>query len=315
MELSLVDPNSPRSAQVETMRDACAANGFFRVPLSSIPADIAAEAWGLAKAFFSLPTAHKEAVGFPEPGYPYGYSEYGLEALARSLGDHDAVGDMKESFSVGPDCGVHASTVPATGASAWIRSVSLWPTQIPELRDAWERYYQALAVVAAELMSVMAEALELPTDYFEPFIDRPISSMRALHYPAVPNQAPSALRAGAHTDYGTLTILRTDEVAGLQIHTHDGWWDVPPDPDTFVVNLGDTIAQWTNDRWRSTLHRVVPGAEPRQSMAFFHMANWDATIECLPTCRADGEAPRHQPVQAGPWLMQKFQSTVDSGDR
>ncbi len=315
MDLGLVDLQSARSAQVVAMRSACEELGFFRIPLTSIEDGIAADAWGQARAFFSLPVAEKAAVGFPEPGYPYGYSEYGLEALARSLGHDDAVGDMKESFSVGPDCDI--DTLPATRGdqSAWIRSPSLWPARLPELRPAWERYYQALAVVAAELMSVMAEALELPADYFEPFIDHPITSMRALHYPAAPNPAPSALRAGAHTDYGTLTILRTDQVAGLQIHTDDGWWDVPPDPDMFVVNLGDTIAQWTNDRWRSTLHRVVPGPEPRHSMAFFHMANWDSTIECLPTCRDGDEPPRHQPVQAGPWLMQKFQSTVDSDGR
>ena len=88
------------------------------------------------------------------------------------------------------------------------------------------------------------------------------------------------------------------------------WIPVDPDPNFFIVNLGDTIAQWTNDRWRSTLHRVVPAAEPRQSFAFFHMANWDAVIECLPTCLGEGETPRHEPVQAGPWLMRKFQSTV-----
>jgi isopenicillin N synthase-like dioxygenase len=164
------------------------------------------------------------------------------------------------------------------------------------------------------MMSVMAIALDLPADFFGPLIDRPITSMRALNYPAIATDAiePGVLRAGAHSDYGTLTILRTDNVAGLQIESADGSWiNIAPDPNSFVVNLGDSIAQWTNDRWRSTVHRVTaidPSA--RQSMAFFHMANWDATIECLPTCVAQGGAPKHEPVKAGPWLMRKFQSTV-----
>ena len=152
--------------------------------------------------------------------------------------------------------------------------------------------------------------------YFDSLIDQPITSMRALHYPAI-NSADDAvdsnsLRAGAHSDYGTLTILRTDDVSGLQIQQPDGTWnDITPRADTFVVNLGDSIAQWTNDRWRSTVHRVaVTDTAPRQSFAFFHMANWDASIECLPTCRVDGEPPHHEPVQAGPWLMRKFTSTV-----
>jgi isopenicillin N synthase-like dioxygenase len=101
-------------------------------------------------------------------------------------------------------------------------------------------------------------------------------------------------------------------VPGLQIESADGSWiDIAPNPNNFVVNLGDSIAQWTNDRWRSTVHRVT-AADPsaRQSMAFFHMANWDATIECLPTCVEPGTAPKHEPVEAGPWLMRKFQSTV-----
>ena len=159
-------------------------------------------------------------------------------------------------------------------------------------------------------MATMALTLGLDADHFAPMIDRPITSMRAIHYPAA-DPTDDSLRAGAHSDYGTFTILRTDHVPGLEIVGPDGeWTPVEPDPDFFVVNLGDTIAQWTNGRWRSTVHRVVPAAEPRQSFAFFHMANWDARIECLPTCLEPGETPRHAPAQAGPWLMRKFQSTV-----
>ena len=212
-------------------------------------------------------------------------------------------------MSVGPDCG---STAPAAPAEAWIRSPSLWPERPAGLRPAWLAYYRAMADVAERLMSVMAVALDLPHDHFRPLIDRPISAMRALHYPALDGRPAGALRAGAHSDYGTLTILRTDDVEGLEIQRTDGAWaPVEHRPDTFVVNLGDSIAQWTNDRWRSTVHRVsCASAASRQSIAFFHMANWDAVIECLPTCHVDGEAPRHAPVQAGPWLMRKFRSTV-----
>jgi isopenicillin N synthase-like dioxygenase len=143
--------------------------------------------------------------------------------------------------------------------------------------------------------------------------------MRMVHYPhqdAPP--PPGALRAGAHTDYGTLTILRQDDApGGLEVQDAAGRWvPVPFQPGSFVVNIGDLMARWTNDRWRSTLHRVVnPPPEPgrsnrRTSLPFFHNANWDARIECLPTCLAAGEAPRHAPVLAGAHLMAKFRSTV-----
>ncbi len=295
------------------MAQACANVGFFRIPLASIDLEIAENAWHDAKAFFALPVDQKKEVVFPFAGYPYGYSPFGYETLSKSVdASIPSFPDLKESLSVGPDCGVRGDE-PASTETEWIRSPSLWPAEPGELRESWTAYYRALAEVAEHLMSVMATALDLPADYFAPMIDNPITSMRALHYPGF-DAAPArgAQRAGAHSDYGTLTILRTDDVPGLEIVDSNGHWvSVEPAPDTFVVNLGDSIAQWTNDRWRSTMHRVVAtDPRPRQSFAFFHMANWDATIECLPTCLEPGEEPRHQPAQAGPWLMQKFQSTV-----
>ena len=315
MELGVVDPNGSPDRQLEAMDRACRELGFFRIPIDVVDRDVRDRAWETAAAFFALDDATKRAIEFPEPGYPYGYSPFRAETLAKSLDDAEAQPDLKESLSVGPDCG--APRDPVDG-EAWILSPSLWPAAVPELRPAWTAYYRALSEVAEQLMRIMALALDLSADHFAPFIDRPITSMRALHYPAAPSDGAlpagahsASLRAGAHSDYGTFTILRTDEVPGLEIVGPDGEWvGVEPDPDYFVVNLGDTIAQWTNDRWRSTLHRVVPAAEPRQSFAFFHMANWDARIDCLPTCLAPGETPRHEPAQAGPWLMRKFQSTV-----
>lgn len=312
-ELGVVDLAAPRRRQVDALAEACADLGFFRLPLSVVAPEVRDAAWSAATRFFDLTEPQKRIIEFPEPGYPYGYSPFRAETLARS---RDAGGaeadlseaDLKESLSVGPDCG--APRRPALGEE-WILSPSLWPAQIPELRPAWTAYYRALSQVGARLMALMALALDLPETYFDSLIDRPITSMRAIRYPASTGEHGAALRAGAHSDYGTFTILRTDHVPGLEIQTPDGSWrPIAPDPDHFVVNLGDSIAQWTNDRWRSTVHRVVPAAAPRQSMAFFHMANWDARIECLPTCLAPGEAPRHAPVEAGPWLMRKFRSTV-----
>ena len=314
MDLSVIDLNAPLAEQAATMASACESTGFFRIPLSSVDASVANQAWDDAQSFFALPEAQKRMVEFPNPGYPYGYSPFGFESLAKSVDSATQTApDLKESLSVGPDCASPHSQPKGTSSTDWIRSPSLWPDDPPRLQASWTGYYRALAGVCEHLMSVMAVALELPADYFESMIDDPITSMRAIHYPTLGTvPTDGALRAGAHSDYGTLTILRTDDVPGLEIENADGsWLGVEPMADTFVVNLGDSIAQWTNDRWRSTNHRVTP-TDPRgrQSFAFFHMTNWDATIECLPTCLEDGEAPRHEPVQAGPWLMEKFQATV-----
>jgi isopenicillin N synthase-like dioxygenase len=165
-------------------------------------------------------------------------------------------------------------------------------------------------------MRVFAAALDLPEDFFEKSIDSPVSALRALNYPAtsVPPM-PGQLRAGAHTDYGSLTILLPQEGSrGLQIHTPKGeWHDVPPVPGAFVINIGDLMARWTNDRWVSTLHRVVNAdgsAARRQSLAFFHQPNWHAEIACLESCLAPGAEPLYEPVLSGPYLMSKFKATV-----
>ena len=319
VELTVIDLDSPVDEQATALAKSCESNGFFQIPLSVIDRSITDDAWSAAAEFFALDEAEKRKVEFPSTGYPYGYSPYRFETLANSLDGEPTSGpDLKESLSVGPDCAASTSSQPPSEEQAWIRSPSLWPTSPSGLQEAWQAYYRALSGVAERLMSVMAIALDLPADYFDRFIDQPITSMRALHYPGLaepatnPPNSPRSLRAGAHSDYGTLTILRTDNVAGLEIQAPDGSWAaVTPHPDTFVVNLGDSIAQWTNDRWRSTVHRVaITDPAPRQSFAFFHMANWDAVIECLPTCLEAGQAPRHDPVQAGPWLMRKFTSTV-----
>jgi isopenicillin N synthase-like dioxygenase len=160
----------------------------------------------------------------------------------------------------------------------------------------------------------MATGLGLDEGWFDPMIDRHTSAMRALNYPPMKGALDGQLGASAHTDYGTLTILLADPTQrGLQVQGPDGeWMDAAPIPGSLVVNLGDAMSRWTNDRWRSTMHRVVVPTRRRQSIAFFHNANWDATIECLPTCLSDGEAPRHGPIEAGPHLMQKFRSTVNT---
>ena len=122
--------------------------------------------------------------------------------------------------------------------------------------------------------------------------------------------APGQQRMGAHTDYGVVTVLWADGAPGLQVFLEGAWQPVRPEPGALLVNLGDLTAEWTNDRWRSTLHRVVPpqgsGPSRRRSTAFFLDANWDARIECLPSCTDDEHPPKYPPVLAGEHLMAKL---------
>ena len=161
-----------------------------------------------------------------------------------------------------------------------------------------------------------AVALDLPESWFEDKIDHHFSSLAANHYPSQERPpAPRQLRIAGHTDSGSLTLIPQDgSQGGLEIkHPATGsWLSVPSIPGTFVVNIGDLMAQWTNDRWVSTLHRVVnPDAgdaakSRRLSLVYFHQPNEDALIECIPTCADAGKPARYAPITAGEHIGRKI---------
>jgi isopenicillin N synthase-like dioxygenase len=290
--------------------------GFFQVVGHGIDPAVADAAWNSAREFFDLPLDDKLAVRIAE-GEAYGYAPFRAERLAASLGDVTPP-DLKETFSVGP-FDDPPDGVAGDPAAAFTYSPNRWPAALPEMPAAWQAYYQAMADLASRVLASMGRALGLPDHHFGPLIDRHTSALRALRYPDLGGTAPEPgqLRAGAHSDYGTLTLLRQDDApGGLEVRGADGTWHPVPAADgAFVVNVGDALERWSNDRWRSTLHRVVVPPTTaghdctRQSMAFFHNANWDAVIECLPACSGPDHPPRYAPITAGRHLMDKFRST------
>ena len=177
-------------------------------------------------------------------------------------------------------------------------------------------YFAEVERLAHRLSSIFAVALGLADDFFEDKTDHSTDTMRVIRYErqqGSPDPLPGQVRMGAHTDYGILTVLYADEVPGLEIVGPDGRWsDVLPIEGAFLVNLGDLLAEWTNDRWRSTLHRVVPpplgtaGPALRRSVAFFHDGNYDALVEVLPTCCSEDDPPKYPPILAGDHLMAKL---------
>jgi isopenicillin N synthase-like dioxygenase len=311
----VIDLGAPEATNARAIDEACRTVGFFQIVGHGLDPDVEQRAWRVAREFFALPVDEKLSVAIPE-GDAYGYGPFAIERLAASRGDRTPP-DLKETFSVGPFDGPPAGL--DDPAAAFVYSPNRWPAALPDMEPVVRAYYQALAVLVERVMSLMAVGLGLRPDYFVPFIDRHTSALRALHYPDLRGRGvePGQLRAGAHSDYGTLTLLRQDSaLGGLQVRDVDGeWHDVPSLPGSYVVNVGDALERWTNDAWRSTLHRVVvPPADvdrdcSRQSIAFFHNANWDARIECIPTCLAPGDVPRYPPVGAGRHLMEKFRST------
>jgi len=172
-----------------------------------------------------------------------------------------------------------------------------------------------MEALCRRILRIAARALAVPEEYFDDPFARHMSAQRALFYPRTARR-DLLTRAGAHTDFGGITVLYPQPgSSGLQIQQAGTWVDVPAEEGTFVVNIGDLMARWTNDRWVSTMHRVVDrlgvASESRQSMAFFYNPNHDARIECLPSCLRPGESPRYPPVLAGEHLMQKYRRSVD----
>jgi len=309
-----------RRALARVIAKACQQVGFFAITGHGVPAPVIDGVWTAARQFFDLPDAAKRAAIMPRPGYPYGWSPVAGESLAYSLGDKRPP-DLKETFSIGPADLTPTPAIQEAIDFAW--APNIWPAQPPRFREALLAYYQSVSRLAAQLMELFALGLGLPEQFFAPSIDHAISALRLLNYPNQDQDPlPGQLRAGAHTDYGSLTILLQEQApGGLEVQGLEGdWHPVPAVQGAFVVNLGDLMARWTNDRWRSTLHRVVNpprdalGSTRRQSMAFFHQPNWDAEIVCLPTCLGPGEQPKYPPVFSGPHLAAKFKSTVTLAD-
>ncbi|MGD9997429.1 MAG: isopenicillin N synthase family dioxygenase [Ilumatobacteraceae bacterium] len=301
---------------------ACRDVGFFQITDHGVGQGVIDRAWQTSRRFFDLPAAERLATARRRDGDAYGYIPLATEALTRSLDTGgDTAPDLKETFNVGP---FERPAVLRDEGERWAFGDTPWPPSMPELRAALEPYHRAMLDLATRLMRVFAMALDLPPDWFDGLIDQSPSALRIIDYPHLESAALDRIsdhqfRAGAHTDYGTLTLLVQDDApGGLEVldPRSGAWTPVPACDGAIVVNLGDLMARWTNERWRSTLHRVVTpppsskGSTRRQSIAFFHNANYHAVIECLPTCLGPGEQPSHPPVEAGPHLMSKFHRAI-----
>jgi isopenicillin N synthase-like dioxygenase len=265
-----IDVAAGPAAIAADVQRACEEVGFLTVVGHGVDAQLIGEVAARSRAFFDLPEAEKERFRGPatEPGLPV-YRPLGAEQLGSNA-------DRKASLDWGPTLDGVA-----------------WPS--PELRGAYEAYYTEMLRVAGTLVRSFALALGLAEDGLERFFDSRSSSLRVIDYPA----GAGGARAGAHRDYGCLTIIRSD-AAGLEVQTRAGeWLPVQAPAGGFVVNIGDLMQRWTGDRWVSTPHRVVGEAEAprRQSLVFFHNPRSDAVIETL------GDGERYDPVTAGEYVL------------
>jgi isopenicillin N synthase-like dioxygenase len=300
-----------RQTVAEEIRAACEGIGFFTIVGHGVPDATVETLVAKAKEFFALPREEKLKTPQPVERISRGYSHVGSRGLAYSLGQKTPP-DLQESFAMGPidPAPVH---VRGTDADRYFFKQNIWPARPVRFQQEFEQYYRAMEGLSLHILQLFARALGLDDHYFDDKMDRHTSTMRAIHYPPQ-DQAPEPgqLRAGEHTDYGTLTILKGEDVpGGLQVKTRSGGFiDVHPRADAFVCNIGDLMMRWTNDKWVSNAHRVVnPPPEfmrlGRLSIPFFHNPNADAEIRCIRAFYGKDESEKYPPVRFGEFFLSK----------
>jgi isopenicillin N synthase-like dioxygenase len=273
--------------------------GFAIIADHGIPADLIARAEEKARAFFALPEDVKRRYHIAGGGGARGYTPFGIETAKGATAY-----DLKEFWHVGRE-------LPEGHRFAGLMAPNVWPAEVESFRDTFLQLFAAFDTAGLRILEAIARHLGLAPDYFEDTVADGNSVLRLLHYPPVPGDGPN-VRAGAHEDINTITLLLGAEEAGLELLDRDGQWlKVSPNEGELVVNIGDMLQRLTNNLLRSTTHRVVnPPPErrghSRYSMPFFLHFRPDFLIETLPEC-LDGRPNLYpEPITAHDFLLERL---------
>jgi isopenicillin N synthase-like dioxygenase len=287
--------------------------GFVVLSGHGIPQDLFDTVFAKGFAFFDLPDSEKSKWHPTGPARQRGYHGLATRGLSATLGK-SAPKDLRESLFLGP-IDDHAQEFAHIDAAATAYAPNLIPDTPPGFDTALTTLYRAFEELSADLLRVFAVAARMPEDHFAGLIQKHFSIMSTHHYPALTEPPlPGQLRTGAHTDYGAMTILAmTGAKGGLQVQRNGTWHPVTPDKGSLVVNLGDMMQRWTNDTWVSTMHRVVTpddlndAMSRRMSIGYFMHPDYDAKIECLPSCIGAGAL--YPPITAGDHIRAKIDAS------
>ena len=310
--------NSEKKKIAEEAASACRDIGFLLISGHGIPEETLDSIFQKTFTFFDLPFEEKMKWCPVGTAKQRGYQVLGSRNLASTIGQI-APPDLRETIFLGPidDHREYFSKI------AWSENAyapNIVPNGSQETQQLFEEIYRLFENLAAEIMRILAVALDLPEAYFSTFIDRHFSVLGLHHYPTL-RYAPkkNQLRAGAHTDFGAITILAiSGSAGGLEVKSKDGnWLRVLPRKGELVVNLGDMMQRWTNDTWVSTLHRVTNPEHldqegGRLSIAYFLHPNFGSTIQCIDRTVKTGEQPRYKPITAGEHIRQKMEASIYS---
>lgn len=288
--IPVIDISGPEAEAAGAIRKACREIGFFYIAGHGVPEELIARQFAAAKAALELPHAQKQALHMKNSPANTGFEPIGAQILDSQDDDGGtAPVDLKESFYCTTNLADEKPRAPAQGDGG-----NQWP-DIPGFREQTLAYGDALQQLGDRLLELIALSLDLPADWFVPYYAGAEAKLRMLRYP--PQRADAEFNqigAGAHTDWGGITLLAQDHLGGLEVCDVSGVWvSADPVPGTFVINLGDLMMRWTNGRYASNFHRVRNNhhAVDRYSLPFFYSPRGDAAIEPIPSC-VDAENPR-----------------------
>lgn len=267
---------------------ACRDTGFFYVKNHGIDRAAIAQAFAEADRFFDHPVPWKEKLRAEREHHRHGYEPPETQRL-----DNNSPADLKESFVFAKP---GAIGTPDFGTNTW-------PDDLPGFRENLEAYYEAALGLGAHLTRLIARSLGLSPTFFDTGFQTTKAPLRLLRYPPQPGSAkPNQLGAGAHTDWGWITVLAQDEKGGLEVESMSGYWvRAEPIPDTLVINLGDMMPRYTNGLYHSNMHRVMNNRanRNRHSIVLFYEPAYNTRVECLPSCLEAEQAPKFPPCTAG----------------
>lgn len=287
------------------MKQACEDKGFFYIADHGVSKNLQHEVFEQSRQFFDLPTDEKEKIHKKNS-----IANRGYEPLKNQTLEAGTPADLKEGFYAGREYALDSKEVIARRFN---HGPNQWPSQLPEFQLKMQAYLAELEVLAKYLMRGLALSLALNEYYFDDFCQDSLVTLRLLHYPPQPaNPEPNEKGCGAHTDFGALTLLLQDQQGGLQVwdKNTENWIDAPPIEETYVINLGDLIAQWTNNRYKSTLHRVInQSGKQRYSIPFFFGGHPDYQVACIETCKAPNEPALFEPTTVEKHHIEMYRRT------
>ncbi|KAK9726205.1 hypothetical protein RND81_05G197800 [Saponaria officinalis] len=295
---------------VSLVKQSCLDCGFFYVINHGISPEFMDEVFTQSKKLFDLPMTEKMKLLRNE-------KHRGYTPLFDQASDpkNQVHGDYKEGYFIGREVPEDDPDVdkPFFGPNVWPDSDLL-----PGWRQIMEKYDTQALEVGRAVARIIALALQLDANFFDKphILGKPLSLLRLLHYGAqVSDPSKGIFGAGAHSDFGLITLLATDDVVSLQICKDKDaipqrWEYVPPMKGAFVVNLGDMLERWSNGVYKSTLHRVIGNGEERYSIAYFVDPGHDCLVECLPTCQSETDPPKYAPVRYEAYLGQRYMDTL-----